>query len=44
MPGFLRQNEGRFSRCAREWEFTGLTDAEVEAVEGIYADLLLGQG
>jgi hypothetical protein len=34
MPGFLRQNEGHFSRRAREWEFPGLTDAEVEAVRG----------
>jgi hypothetical protein len=43
MLGFLRQNEGRFSKRAREREFEALTDDEVSAVEGIYADLLLGQ-
>ncbi len=39
MLGFLRQNGGRFSRRAREKEFAALTDEEVLAIEGIYADL-----
>jgi hypothetical protein len=42
MLGFLRQNEGHFSQRAREREFAALTEAEVAAIEGIYADLLLG--
>jgi hypothetical protein len=44
MLGFLRQNGGRFSRRAREKEFAALTDEEVLAIEGIYADLLLPLG
>jgi hypothetical protein len=44
MLGFLRQNAGRFSKRAREREFAALTDEEVSAIEGIYADLLLGRG
>ncbi len=44
MLGFLRQNGGRFSKRAREREFEALTDEEVSAIEGIYADLLLGHG
>ena len=44
MLGFLRQNEGRFSKRARETEFAALTDGEVSAIEGIYADLLVGHG
>lgn len=37
--GFLRQNEGRLSKRAREREFKALTEAEVAAIEGILADL-----
>jgi hypothetical protein len=44
MLGFLRQSEGHFSQRAREKEFAALTDEEVSAIEGIYADLLLGHG
>lgn len=44
MLGFLRQNGGRFSKRAREREFEALTAEEVAAIEGIYADLLLGHG
>jgi hypothetical protein len=44
MLGFLRQNGGRFSKRAREREFSGLTDREVSAIEIIYADLHLSQG
>jgi hypothetical protein len=44
MLGFLRQNQGRLSRRAREVEFAGLTEAEALAVEGIHADLLADQG
>lgn len=40
MMGFLRQNEGRFSRRAREREFRQLTDEEAQAIEGIYQDFL----
>jgi hypothetical protein len=41
MMGFLRQNEGRFSRRSRTKEFAALSDEEAAAVEGIYQDLLL---
>ena len=41
MLGFLRQNGGRFSRRAREREFSLLTDEEAAAIEGVYRDLLL---
>lgn len=44
MLGFLRQNGGCFSKRAREKEFTALTNEEVSAIEGIYADLLLRHG
>jgi hypothetical protein len=44
MFGFLRQNDGHFSKRAREKEFAALTDEEVSAIEGIYADLLRDQG
>ena len=44
MLGFLRQNDGRFSKRAREKEFAALTDEEMLAIEGIYADLLLPLG
>ena len=44
MLGFLRQHAGRFSERAREREFAALTAEEVSAIEGIYADLLLGHG
>ncbi len=36
---FLRQNGGRLSKRAKEREFKALTEHEVSAVEGIYADL-----
>ena len=36
---FLRQNGGRLSKRALTGEFKRLTSAEVEAMEGIYADL-----
>ena len=35
---FLRQNDGRLSRRAREKEFSGLTVAEVAQIEELYAD------
>lgn len=41
MMGFLRQNEGRFSQRARRHEFAALTDAEADAVEAVFQDLLL---
>ena len=41
MLGFLRQNDGRFSRRARTQEFARLTDEEAAAIEGIYQDALL---
>jgi hypothetical protein len=44
MLGLLRQNEGHFSKAARERALAALTDAEVSPVEGIYPDLLLGHG
>jgi hypothetical protein len=40
MMGFLRQNEGRFSRRARMKEFAALTDEEAAAIEAIYQELL----
>lgn len=43
MMGFLRQNSGRFSKRAREREFSQLTDDEVHSIEAIYEDLLSGQ-
>jgi hypothetical protein len=36
---FLRQNDGRLSKRAREREFAALTDEEVARIEGIYNDL-----
>lgn len=36
---FLRQNEGRLSKRAREKEFAGLTDGEAARIEDIYAEL-----
>ena len=44
MLGFLRQNQGHFSRRAREREFAALTDDEASAIEAIYAEFLLGRG
>ena len=41
MLGFLRQNGGRFSRRAREREFSLFTDEEAATIEGVYRDLLL---
>ena len=41
MMGFLRQNNGHFSRRARTTEFEKLTDDEAASIEGIYQDLLL---
>lgn len=37
---FLRQNDGRLSKRAREREFAALTDEEAEAVEAIYLEEL----
>lgn len=36
---FLRQNEGKLSKRAREKEFADLTDNEAAEIEAIYADL-----
>ncbi len=36
--GFLRQNDGRFSKRARENEFAALTPQEIERIERLYAD------
>ncbi len=44
MFGFLRRGQGRFSKRAREREFASLTDDEAAAIEGIYAEHLLGRG
>ena len=41
MMGFLRQNSGEFSKRAREREFSGLTDQEALAIEGVYRELLM---
>lgn len=41
MMGFLRQNNGQFSRRARTKEFEKLTDEEASSIEGIYQDLML---
>ena len=41
MLGFLRQNNGRFSKRAREYEFKKLTEEEMQTIEAIYQDLLL---
>ena len=41
MMGFLRQNGGEFSKRAREREFSGLTDQEALAIEGVYRELLM---
>jgi hypothetical protein len=38
LRSFLAQGEGRLSRRAREHEFAALRDAEVEALERLYAD------
>lgn len=38
---FLRQNDGRLSKRARDREFAALTDAEAVRIEEIYADLQL---
>lgn len=35
---FLRQNDGRLSRRAREHEFAALGDREVEGIEALYAE------
>ena len=37
--GFLRQNSGRLSKCAREKEFAALTDDETRRIEQSYSDL-----
>lgn len=44
MASHVRQNGGCFSKWAREKEFSALTDEEVLAIEGIYADILLPLG
>ena len=36
---FLRQNNGRLSKRAREGEFAAMTDAEAASAEQAYADL-----
>jgi hypothetical protein len=36
--GFLRQNDGRLSKRARENEFAELTPQEVTRIEGLYAE------
>jgi hypothetical protein len=33
---FLQQNGGRLSGCAREREFSALTDAEAKRIEALY--------
>lgn len=40
---FLQQNEGGLSKRAREGEFSALTDAEAEQIEGIYRELWPGR-
>ncbi|NQW23561.1 MAG: Fic family protein [SAR202 cluster bacterium] len=40
---FLQQNDGGLSKRAREGEFSALTDAEAEQVEGIYRELWPGR-
>lgn len=37
--GFLRQNDGRLSKRAREKEFAALTDDETRRIEQVYAEL-----
>ncbi|MGQ0814418.1 MAG: Fic family protein [Gemmatimonadota bacterium] len=41
LHGFLRQNDGRLSKRGRTGEFARLTDAEVSAIEHLYADHFL---
>ncbi|MDA5241573.1 Fic family protein [Agrobacterium tumefaciens] len=41
---FLRQNEGRLSKRARDKEFSALSDAEVARVETIYAEIRQSAG
>jgi hypothetical protein len=36
---FLKQNDGKLSRRARENEFAALTEQEMERIESIYANL-----
>ena len=36
--GFLRQNQGRLSRRAKEGEFAGLTVDEISKIEQLFAD------
>jgi hypothetical protein len=36
--GFLRQNQGRLSKRARESEFAELTQDEVSKIEQLYTD------
>jgi Fic/DOC family len=43
MLGFLRRNQGRFSKRAREREFASLTDDEASEIENVYADLRLAE-
>lgn len=40
--GFLRQNQGRLSKRAREREFSALTDEEARRIEQIYDDAFVG--
>jgi Fic family protein len=41
---FLRQNEGKLSKRAREREFESLTDAEATRIESIYAETRPAEG
>lgn len=38
---FIRQNEGRLSKRAREKEFSALTEIEAEYLESVYTDIFL---
>jgi hypothetical protein len=42
--GFLRQNEGKFSKRARESEFAQLTGDEVEQIEALYRSSFVAAG
>ena len=37
---FLSQNDGKFSKRARDREFSELTEGEIERIEGLYGDSL----
>ena len=42
--GFLRQNDGKLSKRARESEFANLTADEVEQIEELYRSSFLAKG